>query len=95
MYEQFKDRLQGMDLTAASPLFVSNCCQKQGTFSGVFRRVENKAQRKITLPYPDLPRQQVSAMMIHSWVPMVHQLKSSSLPGTIIKQVGDTMNNCW
>lgn len=63
MYEQFKDRLQGMDLTAASPLIREQLLrQKQGErFQVYLEELKTKHNVKITLPYPDLPRQQVSA----------------------------------
>ena len=63
MYEQFKDRLQGMDLTAASPLIREQLIrQKQGErFQTYLEELKTKHNVKITLPYPDLPRQQVSA----------------------------------
>jgi protein-disulfide isomerase len=63
MYEQFKDRLQGMDLAAASPLIREQLLrQKQGErFQVYLEEIKTKHHVKITLPYPDLPRQEVSA----------------------------------
>ena len=63
MYEQFKDRLQGMDLVSASPLIREQLLrQKQGErFQVYLEELKTKHNVKITLPYPDLPRQQVSA----------------------------------
>lgn len=63
MYEQFKDRLQGMDLTAATPLIKEQLMrQKQGErFQVYLEEIKAKYNVKITLPYPNLPRQKVSA----------------------------------
>jgi protein-disulfide isomerase len=63
MYEQFKDRLQGMDLASATPLIQEQLMrQKQGErFQVYLEEVKAKYNVKITLPYPDLPRQVVSA----------------------------------
>jgi protein-disulfide isomerase len=63
MYEQFKSRLQGMDLTAATPLIREQLLrQKQGErFQVYLEELKTKHNVKITLPYPDLPRQKVSA----------------------------------
>ena len=63
MYEQFKSRLQGMDLASASPLIREQLLrQKQGErFQVYIEELKTKYNVKITLPYPDLPRQEVSA----------------------------------
>jgi protein-disulfide isomerase len=63
MYEQFKSRLQGMDLASASPLVREQLLrQKQGErFQVYIEDLKTKYNVKITLPYPDLPRQEVSA----------------------------------
>ena len=63
MYEQFKSRLQGMDLASASPLVREQLLrQKQGErFQVYIEELKTKYNVKITLPYPDLPRQEVSA----------------------------------
>ena len=90
MYEQFKDRLQGMDFTAASPLIREQLLrQKQGErFQVYLEELKTKHNVKITLPYPDLPRQQVSA----DDDPFLgtdgaYQLKSSSLPSSNVPTV--------
>jgi len=63
MYDQFKSRLQGMDLASASPLIREQLLrQKQGErFQVYIEELKTKYNVKITLPYPDLPRQEVSA----------------------------------
>jgi protein-disulfide isomerase len=63
MYEQFKARLQGMSLDAATPLIKEQLVrQKQGErFQAYLEELKAKYNVKITLPYPDLPRQKVSA----------------------------------
>ena len=63
MYEQFKSRLQGMSLDAATPLIIEQLVrQKQGErFQLYLEELKTKYNVQITLPYPDLPRQKVSA----------------------------------
>jgi protein-disulfide isomerase len=63
MYEQFKSRLQGMTLEQATPLIEQQLVQqKQGERFQVYLE-ELKAAYKveINLPYPNLPRQKISA----------------------------------
>ena len=63
MYEQFKSRLEGMTLEMATPLIVQQLMrQKQGErFQTYLDELKTKYNVAITLPYPDLPRQKVSA----------------------------------
>ena len=63
MYEQFKDRLQGMDLEQATPLIARQLMQqKQGErFQVYIEELKTTYNVKITLPYPEVPRMEVSA----------------------------------
>ena len=63
MYEQFKSRLQGMTLEQATPLISQQLIQqKQGErFQAYLEELKASYQINITLPFPDLPRQEVSA----------------------------------
>jgi protein-disulfide isomerase len=63
MYEQFKSRLEGMTLEMATPLITQQLMrQKQGErFQTYLEELRAKHNVQITLPYPELPRQKVSA----------------------------------
>lgn len=63
MYEQFKSRLQGMTLEQATPLIEQQLVQqKQGErFQAYIEELKEAYKVVISLPYPDLPRQKVSA----------------------------------
>ena len=63
MYEQFKDRLQGMSLEQATPLISQQLMQqKQGErFQVYVEELKSKYNVEITLAYPEVPRMEVSA----------------------------------
>lgn len=63
MYEQFKARLQGMTLEQATPLISQQLMQqKQGErFQEYLEELKLAYKVEITLPFPDVPRQEVSA----------------------------------
>lgn len=63
MYEQFKSRLQGMTLEQATPLISQQLMQqKQGErFQAYLEELKEAYKIEIKLPFPDLPRQKVSA----------------------------------
>lgn len=63
LYVQFQSRLQGMSLEEAKPLLAGQAVrQKQGErFQVYLEELKSKYNVQITLPYPEVPRQKVSA----------------------------------
>ena len=63
MYDQFKSQLQGMPFEQAAPMIEGRLMQQaqQERFMEYIEELKSKYNVKVTLPYPDLPRQAVSA----------------------------------
>ena len=63
LYVQFQSRLQGMSLEDAKPMLAGQAIrQKQGErFQVYLEELKSKYNVQINLPYPEVPRQKVSA----------------------------------
>jgi len=63
MYDQFRDRLQGMDLEQATPLIARQLVQQKQSerFQVYIEELKAAYNVQITLPYPEVPRMEVSA----------------------------------